>query len=144
MIQAARSGKQNIIEGVSDGITSKKIEIKLLGIAMGSLEELLADFEDFLRQRNLQIWPKTDPQVLAFRRKAFNLSNLSNLSDLGELKVKPALPENTEEAANFLLTLCHQATFLLSKQIKAAESKFIHEGGYTENLFRKRIQSKMN
>lgn len=66
MIQAARSGKQNIIEGVIDGRTSQKIEIKLLGVAMGSFEELLADYEDFLRTRGIPMWPKTDSQVLIF------------------------------------------------------------------------------
>lgn len=144
MIQAARSGKQNIVEGVGQSATSKKGEIKLLGVAKASLEELLADYEDFLRQRSLNIWPKTNPRITTFRQKAFSLSALSNLSNLGNLKEKPKLPENPEEAANFLLTLCHQATFLLDRQIKKAEEKFITEGGYSENLFKKRLNQRGN
>ncbi|MFH1536208.1 MAG: four helix bundle suffix domain-containing protein [Patescibacteria group bacterium] len=147
MNQAARSGKQNIIEGVGQSETSKKGEIKLLGVANASLEELIADYEDFLRQRGLQIWPKTDHRVTKFRQVAFdlsNLSNLSNLSHLGYLIEKPKLPENPEDAANFLLTLCHQATYLLWRQIKTLEEKFIQEGGYSENLFKRRLDSKMN
>ncbi|MDO8573389.1 MAG: four helix bundle suffix domain-containing protein [Candidatus Daviesbacteria bacterium] len=144
MVQAARSGKQNIVEGVGQSLTSKKGEIKLLGVAKASLEELLTDFEDFLRQRNLAIWPKTDNRISAFRQTAFRLSYLSNLSNLGDLIEKPKLPENPEEAANFLLTLCHQATFLLHKQIIVMEEKFIREGGFTENLFKKRLEVKIN
>lgn len=143
MLQAARSGKQNIVEAVGFGRTSKKIEIKLLGVAMASLEELLADYEDFLRQRNFKIYPKDHSKILELRKIAFRLSNLSNLSDLGDLKEKPELPENPEIAANFLLTLCHQATYLLSKQIKKAEEDFIQEGGYSENLFKRRLEVKI-
>lgn len=142
MNQAARSGKQNIVEGVGQSATSKKGEIKLLGVALASFEELLTDFEDFLRQNNLAIYPKTDPKVTAFRRKAYQLSNLSNLSSLGDLIEKPRLPDNPQDAANFLLTLCHLETYLLDKQIKAMEEKFIQEGGFTENLFRKRLEKK--
>ena len=139
MIQAARSGKQNIVEGVIDGRTSTKIELKLLGVAMGSFEELLADYEDFLRQKGLSLWSKDDIRIASFRKRAFQLSSLSNLSDLGELKEKPKLPADPETGANLLLTLCHQVTYLLSKQITAAEEKFLNEGGYSENLLRKRL-----
>jgi|SRR3989344_4728867 len=143
MNQAARSGKQNIVEGVGQSKVSKKGEIKLLGVAEASLEELITDYEDFLRQRDLKIWSKSDPRILKFRQVAFRLTNISNLSDLGDLIEKPVLPENPEEAANFLLTLCHQVTFLLSRQIKALEEKFIKDGGFTENLFKRRLDSKM-
>ena len=139
MNQAARSGKQNIIEGVGQSQTSKKGEIKLLGVAKASLEELLADMEDFLRQNNLEIYPKTDTKVTAFRQIAFRLSHLSNLSNLGNLIEKPQLPVNPQDAANFLLTLCHQVTFLLDRQIKSLEERFIKEGGFSENLFKKRL-----
>ncbi|MCL5439231.1 MAG: four helix bundle suffix domain-containing protein [Patescibacteria group bacterium] len=143
MNQAARSGKQNIIEGVGQSRTSKKGEIKLLGVANASLEELLADFEDFLRQRKLKIFPKTHYKIQNFRKIAFRLTALSNLSHLGNLKEKPNLPKSPEEAGNFLLTLCHQVTYLLSKQIKSLEEKFIKDGGYSENLFKKRLNSKI-
>ncbi|HCS78420.1 TPA: four helix bundle protein [Patescibacteria group bacterium] len=143
MIQAARSGKQNIIEGVGQSQTSKKGEIKLLGVANASFEELLADYEDFLRQRRISIWPKTDVRITKFRQYAYRLTNISNLSNLGNLKEKSSLPRDPEIAANFLLTLCHLATYLLNRQIKAMEAKFINMGGYTENLFKQRLQSKI-
>ncbi|MBM3283952.1 four helix bundle protein [Candidatus Gottesmanbacteria bacterium] len=143
MEQAARSGKQNIVEGVEQSNTSKKGEIKLLGVAKSSFGELLTDFEDYLRQHQLQIYPKIHPKVTQFRQIAYHLSHLSNLSYLGHLKEKPVLPEPPEEAANYLLTLCHLVTYLLDKQIKALEKRFIEDGGYTENLFKKRIKTKI-
>jgi len=115
MIQAARSGKQCIVEAVGQGRTSEKGEIKLLGVANASFEELLSDYEDFLRQNNLPVYPKTDPKITELRQLAYRLSNLRNLSDLGDLIEKPALFKNPEDDANFLLTLCHLETFLLSR-----------------------------
>lgn len=144
MNQAARSGKQNIVEGIGQSQTSKKGEIKLLGVAKASLEELLMDCEDFLRQNGFEIYPKDDPRVTTFRQIAFKLSHLSNLSNLGNLIEKPKLPDNPQEAANFLLTLCHQVTYILDKQIKALEEKFVKEGGFTENLFKERLKSIKN
>ena len=144
MNQSARSGKQNIVEAVGFSRTSKKGEIRLLGVAESSLEELIKDFEDFLRQRDLKIWPKDDPRITDFRQIAYRLTNISNLSDLGDLIEKPKLPDNPEEAANFLLTLCHLATYLLSRQINKAEETFIKEGGYSESLFRRRLKSKIH
>ena len=144
MVSAARSGKQNIVEGVGQSKISKKGEIKLLNVANASLEELLSDYEDFLRQRKLGIWPKSDPRVGRLRTISFRLSHLSNLSDLGEFREKAVLPVHPEEAANMMLTLCHQATYLLSKQIAALDKKFIEEGGYTENLFKRRMTYRGN
>lgn len=142
--QAARSGKQNIVEGVSAGQTSKKGEIKLLGVAKSSFEELLADYEDFLRQRAFETYPKSHPKVSLYRQTAYRLSNLSNLSDLGNLIERPKLPGDPAGDANFLLTLCHQATYLLNKQIISLEDIFVNQGGYTENLFQRRLDSKIN
>lgn len=142
MNQAARSGKQNIVEGVGQSKTSFKGLIKLLGVANASFEELLSDYEDFLRQNKLSIYPKTDQRVNEFRKLGYRLSDLRNLSNLGELKEKPKLFNNPEKDANFLLTLCHLETYLLSKQIKAAEEKFVKEGGYSENLFKRRLQNR--
>ena len=142
MDQAARSGKQNIVEGVGQSQTSLKGEIKLLGVAKASLEELLMDYEDYLRQNNLTIYPKTDPVVSSFRQTAYRISNLGNLSNLGHLIEKPILPSSPQDAANFLLTLCHQVTYLLDRQIKATEEKFVKEGGYTENLLKRRLESR--
>ena len=143
MVQAARSGKQNIVEGVGQSHTSKKGEIKLLGVAEASIEELITDYEDFLRQRSLSIWPKTHPKIQAFRKRAAYLTSLANLSNLGDLKEKPRLPPDPETAANLLLTLCHMTTYLLSRQIQKAEVDFIEKGGFTENLFRRRLQARI-
>ncbi|MBI4129981.1 four helix bundle protein, partial [Candidatus Roizmanbacteria bacterium] len=137
---AARSGKQCIAEGVGQSDTSKKGEIKMIGVAKGSYEELLMDNEDFLRQRDLPIWAKDDPRVLRFRQRARQLSHLSNLGYLGDLKVKPKLPADPETAGNLMLTLCHMETYLLSRQIESLEKKFIEEGGFTESLFQRRIE----
>ncbi|MCL5406993.1 MAG: four helix bundle suffix domain-containing protein [Patescibacteria group bacterium] len=136
MNQAARSGKQNIVEGVGQSQTSSKGLIKLLGVANASFEELLSDYEDFLRQNKLTIYPKTDQRVTDFRKLGYRLS------DLGELEEKPKLLGNPEKDANFLLTLCHLETYLLGKQVKAAEDKFVEEGGYSENLFKRRLQNR--
>lgn len=143
MVQAARSGKQNIVEGVGQARTSKKGEIKLLGVAAASIEELITDYEDFLRQRKLPVWLKTHPRIQAFRKRAAYLTSLGNLGHLGNLREKPKLPDDPETAANLLLTLCHMATYLLSRQILKAENDFIEKGGYAENLFQKRLQARI-
>ena len=140
MVQAARSGKQNIVEGVEVSQTSKKGEIKLLGVAKASIEELITDYEDFLRQRKLEIWPKYDRRIENFRKIGFRLSHISNLSRSGELREKLILPKIPEEAANILLTLCHQTSYLLDRQIVALEKKFEKEGGFTEKLYNMRTK----
>lgn len=111
MEQASRSGKQNIVEGTSEGQTSKKAEIKFLGFAKSSIEELLMDYEDFLRQRGLSIYPKNHPPITFYRQTAYRLSNLRNLSNLGSLIERPKIPGNPTDDANFLLNLCHQLSF---------------------------------
>ncbi len=141
MIQAARSGKQNIVEGSQAMATSIKSAIKLTGVANASLEELIEDLEDFLRQRNLKQWPKDDPRILSLRRQSAALvSNLSILRDLSTLGGQLKLPQDPESAANFILTLCHQATFLLSKQVAALFAKHEHEGSLTEKLYTSRLK----
>lgn len=138
MVGAARSGKQNIIEGSEAMQTSLKSCIKLTGVAKASFEELIGDLEDFLRQRKLPQWEKGDSRVVLFRSKASklvkDLSNLDNLRNLGNLR----LPASPEEAANLLLTLCHQETYLLYRQVEALKNKHMKEGGLTEALYRKR------
>lgn len=137
---AARSGKQNIVEGSDNLTTSLKVCIKLTGIAKSSIEELIGDLEDFLRQRKFSQWQKTDHRVIELRvRSATVIRNLSNLRNLQELE-KLSLPRHPEEAANFLLTLCHQATYLLNNQVTALKKKHEREGGLTEELYRKRIE----
>lgn len=133
MDQASRSGKQNIAEGYT--FESLEAYIKLLGVADGSFKELSTDFEDFLRQRKLQIWDKNHPKVRVFRgfRAVWIKPNIPNT---------PNLPKDPEEAANMLLTFCQMETFLLRRQIDALTQKFVKEGGFRENLFRKRIAHK--
>lgn len=133
MEQAARSGKQNIAEGYT--MQSLESYIKLLGVAQGSFKELAADYEDFLRQRGFSIWPKDHQEVRAFRdfRAVWLKPNIPNT---------PNLPKNPEETANMLLTFCQMETFLLQKQIEALTKKFVQEGGFRENLFRKRLAYK--
>lgn len=124
MLGAARSGKQNIVEGSENMQTSLKIAINLTGVAKGSIEELIGDLEDYVRQNRLRLWGKADPQTQLLRKKAAelvrNLSNLGNLSDLSLLSYLRgegfALPTAPEGAANLILTLAHQATYLLHRQ----------------------------
>lgn len=133
MEQSARSGKQNIAEGYT--LESLESYVKLLGVSHGSFKELSTDFEDFLRQRKLQIWDKSDPKVRGFRafRAVWIKSNIPNT---------PNLPNDPEEAANMLLTFCQMETFLLTRQIDALTEKFVKEGGFRENLFKKRMNYK--
>ena len=132
MTQAARSGKQNIVEGSQASRTSKKTELKLVGVARASLEELLQDYEDFLRQRNLLVWSKDDPRARAVRALAYK-------SDKSYTTYKSYLSD-PEQAANCLLTLLHQANYLLDRQFEALQKAFIEEGGFTENLYKNRLQ----
>lgn len=136
MVQAARSGKQCIIEAVGQSATSKRGEIKLLGVSKGSIEELIGDFEDFLRQNGLTIWPKIDPRIGAFRQLGIEATKLDSPKIL-------KLPNVPIEAANLLLTFCHQLTFLLDRQIIAMIKKFEKEGGFTENLLRGRLNNRL-
>lgn len=133
MEQGARSGKQCIAEGYS--FQSLESYIKLLGVSQGSFKELGSDYEDYLRQRKLAIWPKDGPRVRVFRdfRAVWVKENLPNT---------PKLPSDPEEAANMLLTFCQLETFLLARQIEALKVKFVKEGGFRENLFKKRLAYK--
>ena len=135
MEQAARSGKQNIAEGYT--MQSLESYIKLCGVANGSIKELAADYEDFLRQKGFEIWDKNDPKIGKFRafRAVWIKDNLPNT---------PNLPNNPEEAANMLLTFCQMESYLLNKQIEGLKRKFIEEGGFRENLFKQRMARKNN
>ena len=84
----------------------------------------------------------TDERVIRLQHYIYRISDVSNLSSLGDLVEKPKLPKKPEVAANLLLTLCHVTTFLLSKQIQRAENDFLHKGGFTENLYKKRLNSR--
>ena len=141
---AARSGKQNIVEGSDNLTTSLKVCIKLTGIAKSSIEELIGDLEDFLRQRSFSQWRKTDSRVAEWRSQSATLVRfLSHLRDLREEPMalhRLPLPQAQEDAANFLLTLCHQATYLLNRQVESLKTKHEREGGLTEELYRKRVE----
>ena len=134
MIQAARSGKQNIAEGSQTSGTSKKTELKLVNVARASLEELLLDYEDFLRQHGLPLWSKDDTRAHEVRALAYK-SNRTNETYAGFLR-KP------EEAANMLICLIHQANYLLDQQIAALEKEFLEKGGFSENLYHQRREEK--
>ncbi len=133
MEQAGRSGKQNIAEGYT--MQSLESYIKLAGVAEGSIKELAADYEDFLRQRKLATWGKDDGRIRVFRgfRAVWVKPNIPNT---------PNLPNDPEEAANMLLTFCQMETYLLSRQIAALKEKFVKVGGFRENLFRARLERK--
>ena len=136
MIQAARSGKQNIAEGCQVSGTSKKTELKLIGVARGSLEELLQDYEDFLRQKGLPVWDKTDQHVLAIRQLAYKTNR--SYRTYRTYMTKP------ETAANCLICLIHQANFLLDQQLRALEKEFLEKGGFTERLYWSRREARRN
>jgi len=136
MVQAARSGKQNIAEGSMASTTSQKTELRLVGVARASLEELLLDYEDFLRQRGLALWGKDHPQARAVRRLAW-AENRSYATYRPYVEQSPP-----EVAANALVCLIHQANFLLDRQLRQLEQRFLAEGGFTERLYRARSASR--
>ncbi|MCL4477177.1 MAG: four helix bundle suffix domain-containing protein [Nitrospirae bacterium] len=134
MVQASRSGKQNIAEGSMVSGTSKKSELKLIGVARASLEELLLDYHDFLRQRGLLLWEKEHPQAQTIRKLAWE-KNRSY--ETYETYIEKASPE---VAANALICMIHQANYLLDQQLRQLEKQFLEEGGFTEKLYHVRQQ----
>lgn len=132
MEQTARSGKQNIPEGY----LQKSLEgrIKLLGVARGSLEELLNDYLDFLRQRGLKLWEKDSLKSQAVRRLVYNSYN--------SYKYYKNYMDFPEDAANAIICLINQTNALLDQKLRWLEEKFVSEGGFREDLFRKRLQRK--
>ena len=136
MVKAARSGKQNIAEGSMASGTSRKTELKLVGVARASLEELLLDFEDFLRQRGFPQWAKDFPQTQVARKLAY-LPNRSY--ETYRPYVEKASPE---VAANTLICLIHRANYLLDQQLRQLEERFLKEGGFTERLYKKRRETR--
>ena len=133
MEQAARSGKQNIAEGY----LQKSLEgrIKLLGVTRGSLEELLHDYLDFLRQRELKLWEKDSQKAKAVRALVYNDYNSYN-----NYKGYILSPE---DAANTMICLINQTNQLIDQKLRWLEEKFVSEGGFRENLFKKRIERKL-
>jgi four helix bundle suffix protein len=132
MVQAARSGKQNIVEGSKASGTSKEMEIKLTNVARASLEELLLDFRDFLRVRDLRLWEKNSKEAL-FVRKLGNGSHVTYETYREFCETRPA-----EVVANIAICLIHQPNFLLDQQIRRLERDFIKEGGIRERMTKAR------
>ena len=131
MVQAARSGKQNIVEGLADGVTSTEMQLKLLNVARSSLQELQSDFGDYLNTRNLQTWNVGHPRydgMLKFCRK----------------HNKPADYEpyfnkwDDEEMANIGLTLCHMTDKMMISFLQKLEKEFIEHGGIKERMYKAR------
>ncbi len=144
MVQAARSGVQNIAEGSMASATSRKTELKLTGVARASLEELLLDYEDYLRRHRLRQWGKDSPEALAVRGKfRADRSNRSDRSD-GSDESDPygIRTASAEVAANTMICLINQASFLLGRQLQALERSFLDEGGFTERLYRERSRAR--
>jgi len=150
MVQAARSGKQNIIEGSMAAKTSTETEIKLTSVARASLEELLEDYHDFLRVGNYLLWDKNSDQATYVRNLSSNkievpkiIKNESNkshgLSDI-HLSFTYFLKEKPPEAcANIMICLTNQCNFLLDRQIRKLEDDFVKQGGLRERMYNARV-----
>jgi four helix bundle suffix protein len=134
MVQAARSGKQNIAEGSKASGTSKEMEIKLMNVARASLEELLIDYDDFLRVRDLPLWEKGSKEAL-FVRKLGNKPHVTYDAFREFCETRSA-----EVVANIAICLIHQANYLLDQQIRRLEQDFIKEGGIRERMTRARME----
>ena len=137
MVQAARSGKQNIAEGNQAAATSSETEIKLTNVAKASLEELLDDYEDYLRVRNMQQWGPLHPRYEKMRQYARS----------EEIKKEYAATiqrMNDEEIANLCITLIHQAIYMLHKLLVTMQTRFVKEGGIKERMYQSRINYRNN
>ncbi len=136
MVQAARSGRQNIAEGSRASATSSQTELRLVNVARASLDELLLDYEDFLRQRGLAAWGKDDPQALKVR--AVGKSDTPTVDTYAPWlrHADPAVMANT------LICLIHQANYLLDRQIHGLERQFVEGGGYSERLAAARLEER--
>jgi len=135
MVQAARSGKQNIAEESMASGTSSKTELKLVGVACARLEELLQDHQDFLRQQGLALWPKDSPEAQAVRKLAYERHRSYET-------YRTYVEAGGETAANTLICLIHQANYLLDRLLRQLEQRFLEKGGFTERLYRARRSSR--
>ncbi len=136
MVQAARSGKQNIAEGSMASGTSKKTELKLVGVARASLEELLLDYRDFIRQKGLNLWEKDDP-------RAWEIRKLGAKEERSYSTYIAFIEEsNAETAANTLVCLVNQTNFLLDRLLRQLEQQYFQDGGFTERLYRVRKEAR--
>jgi len=134
MVQAARSGKQNIVEGSKASGTSKEMEVKLTNVARASLEELLEDYRDFLRVRDWATWEK-DSREAQYVRKMGMKPHTTCEAYRTFVETRSA-----EVVANIAICLIHQANYLLDRQIRRLEQDFLKEGGLRERMTRARLQ----
>jgi len=134
MVQSARSGKQNILEGSKAATTSKEMEIKLTNVGRASLEELLADYRDYLRVRDLKIWDKDSKQA-KFVREQSRKTPLTYEDFREYVETRPA-----EVIANIAICLIHQTNYLLDQQLRRLEKEFVEGGGLRERMTRVRLQ----
>ena len=135
MIQAARSGRQNIAEGNKAGVTSKETEIKLTNVAKSSLQELLLDYEDFLRQHELELWDKNDPRCLQVRRFAKNHNQPEDY--MPAIKLRKA-----ETICNIAIVLIYQADLMRHNLIERQKTDFLKQGGIREQMTRARLAAR--
>lgn len=134
MIQSARSGKQNILEGSKAALTSKETEIKLTSVGRASLEELLADYRDFLRVRDHAIWDKRSKEAQFVRKLGRKTPQTFELYR-EFFETRPP-----EVIANIALCLIHQTNYLLDRQLRTLEKSFLNQGGLRERMFHARLQ----
>ena len=127
MVQAARSGKQNIVEGSEDGQTSSEMEIKLMNAARGSLQELRLDYQDYLNTHHLSLWPAASERQQKLREFCHSHNDYGDYSPLVEKM-------NDEEMANMALTLIHQTDKMMCSYIEKLEHRFVTEGGIKERM----------
>jgi four helix bundle suffix protein len=147
MVQAARSGRQNIAEGSRASATSSQTELRLVNVARASLDELLLDYEDFLRQRSRPQWGKDDPQARKVRAVGrVDRTDQSDRTDRSDAKDYDPWLTHADPAvvANALICLIHQTNYLLDRQIAGLEKQFIEEGGYSERLHAARLENRRN
>lgn len=132
MIQAARSGKQNIVEGIEDGKASTEMELRLPNVARGSLQELREDYEDFLKTRNLPLWSYTHPRYDALVR--FCRSHNTYADD------EPFFMHwGAEEFCNTALALCHMADRMMSRYLEYLQRIFVEQGGIKKRMYAARL-----
>ena len=136
MVQAARSGKQNIAEGSAAGVTSMETAIKLTNVAKASFLELLLDYEDFLRVRNFRQWEKDSREVTYLRRKTTD----SSIPDQWYVDLAKSRPAET--VANMAIVFLHQEDYLLQAQLDGLEKKFLAQGGFKEQMFTARLHAR--
>ena len=136
MVQAARSGKQNVLEGSKASGTSKEAEIKLINVARASLEELLEDYLDFLRVRKLRLWDKESREA-QFVRRLGSSKDMSYETYGTYIETRPP-----EVVANIVICLIHQTNYLLDQQIRQLEKAFLKEGGLRERMTRARLRAR--